>query len=295
MISEAQRPLSYAKLLEEWSDLLARRPLFREPLTPYRPVLEAWARWPAERVAPLGWTQLECEERWRRGVPLISDASPPILREDIEDLLSVVLDFLAVIGEPEETLKRFAGAWDRGEVGLDALLPARGRVGLASLTEDLGLRAESVSFLVCGALRPALDRYFAGCRVHFTEGSWDLGVCPYCGAPPGFGDLIETGQRRLACHVCGGGWVFPRLRCPFCGTQSSSDLVRLEAEDREEGYFISACRQCKAYVKELDRRLRWNAGSALIEDWGSPHFDLVAVREGYWRPIASLVHLARHA
>jgi hypothetical protein len=50
-----------------------------------------------------------------------------------------------------------------------------------------------------------------------------------------------------------------------------------------------------SYLKELDRRIRWNAGSALVEDWGSPHFDMVAVNEGYWRPIASLIQLARRA
>jgi hypothetical protein len=36
---------------------------------------------------------------------------------------------------------------------------------------------------------------------------WGLGVCPFCGAPPGFGDLVEEGRRRLACHYCGGGWI----------------------------------------------------------------------------------------
>ena len=287
--------MSYAKLLEEWNDLLARRPTFREPLAPYRLVLEAWIEWPAEGVTPLAWTAGECEERWRSGLPLLSDAVVAISPESVESTTVASLDFLAAVGEPEGGLKRFARAWDQGEVGPAALFPSRGRMGLASLTTDFGLRAESASFLACGALRPALDRYFADCRIHFTERSWDLGVCPYCGAPPGFGDLTDSGQRRLACHVCGGGWVFPRLRCPFCGTQSSKDLVRIEAEDKEEGYFISACRQCKAYVKELDRRIRWNAGSALVEDWGSPHFDVVAIREGYWRPIASLIHLARRA
>jgi formate dehydrogenase maturation protein FdhE len=87
--------------------------------------------------------------------------------------------------------------------------------------------------------------------------------------------------------------VFPRLQCPFCGHQTAKDLVRLDAEEKEEGYFISACKQCHGYIKELDRRVRWNAGSALIEDWGSPHLDLVAVHAGYWRPIPSLIQLAR--
>jgi hypothetical protein len=244
-------------------------------------------------VASLTWTAAECEERWRHGVPLLSEGSPSILQQDIEDLLRSAIDFLAAVGEPEEALRGLAEAWDRGEIGPTAFLPAPGRIGLASLPASLGVRAESVSFLTCGALRPALDRYFAGCRIHLSERHWDLGVCPFCGAPPGFGDLTDTGQRRLACHVCGGGWVFPRLRCPFCGAQSSKDLVRLEAEQSEEGYVISACRQCKAYVKELDRRIRWNAGSALVEDWGSPHLDLIAVREGYWRPLPSLIQLAR--
>src|SRR3989441_10617552 len=85
-----------------------------------------------------------------------------------------------------------------------------------------------------------------------------------------FRSLTDTGQRRLACHVCGGGWVFPRLRCPFCGAQSAKDLVRLEAEEREEGYFISACRQGRGYVKELDRRRPPDAGAALPRGWGPP-------------------------
>src|SRR2546426_6826384 len=60
--------LSYAKLLEEWNDLLTRRPTFREPLAPYRLVLEAWAEWPTEPVTPLRSEERrvgkECRSRW---------------------------------------------------------------------------------------------------------------------------------------------------------------------------------------------------------------------------------------
>lgn len=68
--------------------------------------------------------------------------------------------------------------------------------------------------------------------------------------------------------------------------------MRLLAEDKDEGFAINACRACRGYVKELDRRVRWNAGSALVEDWGSPHLDLIAYRQDYWRPIPTLVQLA---
>src|SRR5439155_550529 len=81
--------------------------------------------------------------------------------------------------------------------------------------------------------------------------------------PPGFADLLEDGRRRLACHLCDTSWTFGRLACPLCGNRTSTDLVRLLAEGADEGYVIAACRARRGYVKELDRRLRWNAGSAL--------------------------------
>lgn len=287
--------MGYAKLLEEWDDLLTRRPTFREPLASYGALLESWARWSEEGFLRLQWTAQECEDRWQREVPLLSEAPPFIPRESIEDLVGTSLELLSGLGGHDEAIRRLAEAWDAGEIGPAALFPGKGRIGAARLEEGVGVPQEVVSFLACGTLRPVLDAYFAECRSHLTDTAWALGVCPFCGAPPGFADVTESGQRRLACHVCGGGWVFPRLRCPFCGHQTAKDLVRLDAEERDEGYFISACKQCRAYVKELDRRVRWNAGSALIEDWGSPHFDLVASRAGYWRPLPSLIQLARRA
>jgi hypothetical protein len=44
-------------------------------------------------------------------------------------------------------------------------------------------------------------------------------------------------------------------------------------------------------LKGVDRRQRWNAGPPLVEDWGSPHLDVYAAREGYWRSTPSLAHL----
>jgi len=129
------------------------------------------------------------------------------------------------------------------------------------------------------------------CREHLSDHDWVLGVCPFCGAPPRFSDVADDGRRRLACHLCGAAaWIFTRLRCPFCGNEDTKDLGRLDFEAAaDQGYFISTCTQCRAYLKEVDRRVRWNAGPALVEDWGSPHFDLVAAGAGYWRPAAPVI------
>jgi FdhE protein len=131
-----------------------------------------------------------------------------------------------------------------------------------------------------------------GSRAYLEDGAWELGACPFCGGPPGFADILEDGRRQLACHLCGGRWIFPRLRCPFCGTDRTADLGRLDLDGAEEGYFLSTCTACRAYLKELDRRVRWNGGCALVEDWGSPHFDLAARRAGFWRPLPPLLCLA---
>ena len=189
------------------------------------------------------------------------------------------MECLAALGaEDGPALQRFAEAWDRGasvrrscsRIAATADHPAR----------RSGSGRDVLSFLACASLRPTLETVFGACRAHLADGVWERGLCPFCGAPPGFADVAEDGRRRLACHPCGGAWTFARLGCPFCGNDRTKDLARLEAEAREEGYSVSVCKACRAYMKELDRRVRWNGGPPLVEDWGSPHFDLVARREG---------------
>ena len=87
-------------------------------------------------------------------------------------------------------------------------------------------------------------------------------------------------------------WATVRQLADAVGTRPP-DEIRLVPEGlEEEGYAVTACKSCGGYLKELDRRVRWNGGRALVEDWGSPHLDLVARREGYWRPVPVLVALA---
>jgi FdhE protein len=278
-------------LREEWRDVRQRRAVLGDALSVYDAILEAWAH-ATPTVAALAWSAEECARRWSQGRPLLADAPLSFPPAELEPLLGPAMDTLASLGaEDPHALQRFADAWDRGEVEGPALFPTA-PPGSAP-AEALGLGPHTVAFLACASLRPALEVFFGSCRAHLDAGSWDRGVCPFCGAAPGFADIVEDGRRRLACHVCGGGWIFARLRCPFCGTDRTSDLARLELQPNEEGYSIAVCKQCRAYVKELDRRVRWNGGSALVEDWGSPHFDVIARRQGFWRPAPPLLELVR--
>ena len=279
-------------LLEEWRALLARRPSFREALAPCEPLLRAWTEW-REDAPPLPWSAEDCRLPWSKGEPLLSRAQPELRNADLEAVLGPALDALAATGVEVDALRSFAELWDAGGITLRDLLPAPGRLGAGWLPERTRLSVESLGFLAVAALHPALTRFFAGAREHFEPGLWGRGVCPFCGAPPSFADIPEDGQRRLTCHACGGAWVFSRTRCPLCGTLEITQQIRLVPEGlEEEGYAITACKSCGGYLKELDRRVRWNAGSALVEDWGSPHLDLVARREGYWRPVPVLLTVA---
>lgn len=186
-------------------------------------------------------------------------------------------------------LRRVAEAWDRRSLDPTALFPAPGGVAAPIVEAVAGSAPDMAALLAYGTLRPALEAYFALARPHLGAHDWVLGVCPFCGAPAAFSDVLEDGQRRLACHLCGGGWLFSRIKCPFCGSERSQDLLRLEPESQDQGYLIIACEACGGYLKELDRRVRWNGQSALVEDWGSPHLDLIAHRGGYRRPVPVLV------
>ena len=282
-----------SELQEAWADLLIRRPSFRDTLAIYGEILDGWARWSPPRPVALTPAPEAWRASWERGTPLVAEAARALRVADLEDLVGAAMEALARV-EPglAPALQGFATAWDRGAVGPAALLPARGRIG-AEPANAAGLGADALAFVAGASLRPALEAFFAPAREAFAEGVWSLGICPFCGGPPGFIDVVEDGRRRLACHLCGGAWSFAKLRCPFCGVDGAAHQVRLTPEEaREEGYLVSACRECRAYIKEVDRRARWNAGPALVEDWGSPHFDLIAHRQGFWRPIPSIVQLA---
>lgn len=273
-----------------WADVLARRRDFAPTLTPYGDILERWASTTDVTARP--WSAAECREHWERGLPLTATLPPPLAAADVEELLGASMEQLAALDPPRApALQRLAGAWDAGAITPASLLPTREGIGDGAVEAASGLDAAAVSTLAWAALRPALETWLTPAREHIEGATWGRGVCPFCGAPPGFIDVIEGGHRRLACHFCGGAWGFAKLRCPLCGVEGTEPLHRLRAEGADEGYVISGCRRCHGYLKELDRRERWNGGPPLLEDWGTPHLDLVARRAGYRKAVPSLLDL----
>jgi FdhE protein len=275
---------------DPWRQLLERRRAFAASLEPYGEILERWAGAPA---APAGvWSAERCRQVWARGVPLAAEIAPPLHPDDLEDLLGGAMEQLAALDPARApALQRLAAAWDARAVTPASLLPSRSGVGDGTVEAASGLDGDAVAALAWATLRPSLEAWLSGAREYLEGAQWGRGVCAFCGAPPGFIDVVEGGHRRLACHLCGGAWGFAKLRCPLCGVEGTEALYRLKAEGADEGYVVSGCRRCRGYLKELDRRDRWNGGPALLEDWSTPHLDVVARREGYRKPIPGLLDL----
>ena len=113
-------------------------------------VTVVWTGASGTRPAPLQWTAEDCRERWRRGIPLAAEAPPLLEATAIEPLAEPTLEALAVAGADPAALQRFAEAWDRGDVGPDALFPERGRLGAPSVLERTGLGPEAIGFYTRG-------------------------------------------------------------------------------------------------------------------------------------------------
>src|SRR5229473_2444782 len=109
----------YSALMADWQALLARRPALGEPLRFWTAILE-------------GWAADECRGRWERGVSLLAEARPVIPSASVEELLGPVMERLAADGpEAVEAFQRLALAWDEGQIGASALLPALRELELA--------------------------------------------------------------------------------------------------------------------------------------------------------------------
>jgi hypothetical protein len=280
-----------AALLGDWHELVERRPSFREALGLWTLALEGWAAWKPAGVPVLAMDAEACDATWAGGRPLLAAAPVRLEPAPLEALLGPVMERLVLLRpELSEPFHRFAAAWDAGAVDPGALAPGPGGEAAARLQAEFGIPAAVGAFLGPVTLHPALAHYFQAVR-GLRDGAWMRGACPWCGGPPCFADLVEDGRRRLTCPACGGAWLAPRLRCPFCDTWDARALVRLLPEGAEEGYFIEACHACRGYVKGVDRRQRWNAGPPLLEDWASPHLDVHALGQGFRRTTPTLAHL----
>ncbi len=162
---------------------------------------------------------------------------------------------------------------------------AEDRRYISALSKKLKVSEDLLLFLGKSSLRPLLETYANDLREAVDQERWWREYCPICGSPPYIARLREEGERFLACSLCSFEWRFPRLMCPFCGNKDPKGLRYFHTEKEGKASRVDVCEKCKGYIKTVDTRESQEEFMPLVEDMGTLHLDILALKEGYRRGV----------
>ncbi len=151
--------------------------------------------------------------------------------------------------------------------------------------EQLHISRDLLLTLLHYSLMPVLQAYGTRLKPLLELDLWTQGNCPICGAWPSLSELRGADQiRYLRCSLCGGDWVYPLLRCPYCENTNHEKLGYFFVEGEEKKHRIYVCEECKGYLKVFPTLDPTPAEFLNLEDLATLHFDVVAAERGYSRP-----------
>lgn len=149
----------------------------------------------------------------------------------------------------------------------------------------LKLDPDLLQMLAQNSLKPALRAWAQNLGRIVELDHWRRGHCPMCGNPPALSEIQgKEGERRLRCTVCGAGWYYPRLQCPFCGRRGHKTLGYIAVEGEEEKYRLQTCDVCRRYIKVVVTFDPIPVDLLLVEDLVTLHLDHIAGERDFARP-----------
>ena len=174
---------------------------------------------------------------------------------------------LEKIASDRPTLEQAARDWYQGQP-------------LSSVAAEKGVSDELLAATIQAALYPFLITYAEALSGLVNQGVWRRRICPICGGKPDFAFLDkERGGRWLLCSRCDTEWLFQRMQCPYCDSQSQKALSYFT---NDQGlYRLYTCSECRSYVKAID--LRKTAADVLLplERILTAQLDRQAAEAGY--------------
>lgn len=124
---------------------------------------------------------------------------------------------------------------------------------LDSVADERQISGELLSSAIQATLYPFLVVQAQALQPLVRHELWRRRYCPVCGGKPDLAYLDkERGARWLLCSRCDTEWLFQRLECPYCGTQSQTDLAYYTGQDSL--YRLYTCKKCQTYIKAIDLR-----------------------------------------
>lgn len=229
-------------------------------------------------------------EKLAAGTPLLEDEN---LNLDLPGIRSFFSDLCEWAGDQPDLSR---AAWTikqavrTGALDVDDLMSAAlagDHEQIDALATRFGVQVTLVQtltgFLVSAALMETARKLNPLVDEAFGAGiAWDHSFCPICGGPPLLSELQGSeGQRVLRCAACGGGWQFPRVRCPHCGTTDDKKLHYLALDTEAEKYRVDLCNNCHHFTKSTTAFAATPAELLTIEDAAMLHLDAAARERGY--------------
>ncbi|MDV2502924.1 MAG: formate dehydrogenase accessory protein FdhE [bacterium] len=228
------------------------------------------------------------------GFPLLRpEEDVPVEGRWCRDRAQGLLDLLRRRSPDDEELRRVAEAVAAASFDLDLLWPlalARDGEAITALARREALPVGLLHLLAGACVRPLVESRALQVGPALRLDRWREPYCPACGDGPAVGEIDKKGSRHLLCASCNTSWPSYRMQCPFCGTRDHEQLHYFTVED-DPGARIDCCKACKSYLKTFDRREGAVAKELWMADLTTVHLDLVGQREGYRRPVPSLVGL----
>ncbi len=263
--------------------LITQRPATRKALEAFRDIalLMGGAR---PEARPIHVDHKVREIKVQEGFPLFARDELPLDLRAAGDLLKRILKEMSLRDREDASgLKRAwqeaesEGAWSER---LLFVILKQDESGLAEMAKAVDLNPGVLTFLGKAALRPSLDQLREAAGPYLDKAGWDRGYCPLCGSLPDMACFERSGKRSLHCELCGEEWPYPRIKCPFCGTEDQEKLGYLEAEE-EEGFRVYFCRECGRYIKTVDRKAFEEPAPLELEALATLHLDLIAREKGF--------------
>ena len=189
------------------------------------------------------------EARLAQGLPLIGFAQLPIEEKVFAELVAQIAEILLEY-DPDLT----SAALPETPSACYALAEQRFEKNQAN-AEGKGAQAQPslAEMAVDLALRPYLEWAAEQTLRHVEQEGWKRPYCPVCAGAPDFAALqTEAGARHLVCSRCNSEWLYPRVKCPFCGNADHAKLYYYPSDDQV--YRLYVCQACNRYLKTIDLR-----------------------------------------
>jgi FdhE protein len=218
------------------------------------------------------------------GTPLLAGARIPVKAPLADRWVRRLLTLAAEAGPQAIGLRVAAsdGALDT-RAFLEAAVNADGD-RLEAFARSLDIDADALAAVAALAVVPllqALRRRFGPA----VDPRWHEGYCPICGGWPHLAEQRGLERaRRLRCARCGGDWVQPGIRCPYCGVAGHEARAALVSEQDGEARKVETCSACRGYLKSISTLRAWAGDEVALTDLATVDLDLVALEREYERP-----------